>query len=93
MKKSREELKEKFVTGAKPQEKDYHDAMDSYVHKDELAEAVEAMDLRGEPGEDAHQPMRGTYVLVNGVVEGAQRRGLRWGTPSTLWTGARTRRR
>lgn len=79
MKKSREELKEKFVTGAKPQEKDYHDAMDSYVHKDELAEAVEAMDLRGEPGEDAHQPMRGTYVLVNGVVEGAPTEGVEVG--------------
>lgn len=79
MKKSREELKGKFVTGAKPQEKDYHDALDSYVHKDELAEAVEAMDLKGEPGEDAHQPMRGTYVLVNGAVEGAPTEGVEVG--------------
>ena len=79
MKKSREELKEKFVTGAKPQEKDYHNALDSFVHKDELAEAVEAMDLKGEPGEDAHQPMRGTYVLVNGAVEGAPTEGVEVG--------------
>lgn len=79
MKKSREELKEKFVTGAKPQEEDYHNALDSYVHKDELAEAVEAMDLKGAPGKDAHQPMRGTYVLVNGAVEGAPTEGVEVG--------------
>lgn len=73
MKKSREELKGKFVTGAKPQEEDYHNALDSYVHKDELAEAVEAMDLKGEPGEDAHQPMRGWYESAEAIpTEGAQ---------------------
>ena len=102
MKKSREELKEKFVTGAKPQEVDYHNALDSYVHKDELAEAVEAMDLKGEPGENAHQPMRGTYVLVNGAVEGAPTEGVEVGdtinvvdrseSPATMtqyrWDGA-----
>ena len=40
MQKSREELKEIFVTGAKPQQRDYWDLFDSFLHKEELSRAL-----------------------------------------------------
>ena len=39
MTKTRNELKNIFVAGAYPDQQDYHDALDSYVHKDDLLSA------------------------------------------------------
>ena len=44
MQKSRDELKRVFVTGAKPQQGDYWDWLDSYVHKGELSRALERLE-------------------------------------------------
>lgn len=52
-------MKARFRTGMKPQEADYGDELDSYVHKDELAEAAEA--LRGPAGQDAKNPFKGRF--------------------------------
>lgn len=44
--KTRQDIKDTFVAGSYPSEADYHDALDSYVHKDDLiaASQIEGLD-------------------------------------------------
>lgn len=53
MQKSREVLKEIFVTGAKPQQEDYHDWLDSFLHKSELTDALRRLEKIAIEGDQA----------------------------------------
>ena len=55
MQKSKAELKEIFVSGAKPQAQDFHDWMDSYMHKEELTAALERLERISIEGDLAWQ--------------------------------------
>ncbi len=44
MQQNKEYLKERFVSGAKPTQRDFHDWLDSYMHKDELDAALERLE-------------------------------------------------
>ena len=55
MQKSKAELKEIFVSGAKPQAQDFHDWMDSYMHKEDLTAALERLERISIEGDLAWQ--------------------------------------
>lgn len=55
MQKSKAELKEIFVSGAKPLAQDFHDWMDSYMHKEDLTAALERLERISIEGDLAWQ--------------------------------------
>lgn len=61
--KTREELKETFVTGAKPTQQDFHDWLDAYVHKND--EQAGSGQSGQQQGGDAITPMEQWLIASN----------------------------
>lgn len=78
--KSRQQLKDTFVAGAYPDQQDYHDALDSYLHKDDLIQADQLAHLHEQIAQEAReaatqavepchcQPCQPQVIVISGAA-------------------------